>query len=67
MPYPTQQNGYIVELEPGVWLAEGDGDPPRTLRRENAKIHPTKTAAGESLYSVRDYRKFKSAKIEAAW
>lgn len=27
----------IVELEDGVYLADGNGDPPRTLIKENAK------------------------------
>ena len=26
-----------VELEHGVWLAEGEGDPPRTLDENNAR------------------------------
>jgi hypothetical protein len=25
-----------VELEHGVWLAEGEGDPPRTLQEKDA-------------------------------
>jgi hypothetical protein len=28
---------YIVKIEYGVYLTDGDGDPPRTLQIENAK------------------------------
>ena len=56
----------IVELEPGVWLTEGDGDPPRTLRIENATRYPNMTAACKALTKARKYRPFKNATIMSA-
>ena len=52
-----------VELEPGVWLADGDGDPPRTLVERNAKEFPTEHAAYAALNEARVYRAFPDAMI----
>ena len=54
---------YIVELEKGVWLAEGNGDPPRTLKKENAKQFKQKNWAKRGLKIARKYRPFLKAKI----
>ena len=50
-----------VLLEPGVWLAEGDGDPPRTLIEENAREFDTQKEALAALSDARKYRPFKNA------
>lgn len=43
----------IVELEPGVWLADGEGDPPRTLVKASAKRFQTGPAAVGALCRAR--------------
>ena len=56
---------YIIELEKGVWLADGEGDPPRTLRAENARRFPNVFMANDMLEDVKEsgHRLFLSAKI----
>jgi len=54
---------WIVELEDGVWLASGTGDPARTLVRDNAKRFNTLAAALFAIRDARQYRRF--AKAEA--
>lgn len=56
---------YIVELEPGVWLAELTGDPGRTLDRSNAKVYATYEDAVRGRARSRRMRKFADAKIIA--
>jgi hypothetical protein len=48
----------IVELERGVWLHRGDGDPSRTLVEENATIFESKAAARRALARARKWRPF---------
>jgi hypothetical protein len=55
---------YIVELEKGVWLAPGQGDPARTLKIENAKQYKRKNWAKYGLKMARNYRPFEKAKIK---
>lgn len=43
----------IVELEPGVWLADGDGDPPRTLIKASAKRYQSGASAVGALCRAR--------------
>lgn len=50
-----------VELEPGVWLADGEGDPARTLDESKAKEFETITEAGAALTEARKYRRFPKA------
>jgi hypothetical protein len=50
-----------VELEPGVWLADGEGDPGRTLREENAAEFKTRLDAAKALNKAREYRPFPKA------
>lgn len=52
----------IVELEKGVWLADGEGDPPRTLVKENAKEFDMDEAL-KALAEARKFRPFKKAEI----
>ena len=56
---------WIVKLEPGVWLADGDGDPPRTLVRDNAKRFSTYQTAWLALDEARRWRPFEKATITA--
>ena len=53
---------YIVELEPGVWLAPWDGDPGRTLKRKNAQEFGKKGAV-VALDNARKHRSFNNAKV----
>jgi len=57
---------YIVKLEDGVWLADGDGDPPRTIVRHNANRFITLYAAGRALAKAQRIQPFRSAAIETA-
>ena len=52
-----------VEIEKGVWLASGDGDPSRTLKKENAKEFKKVSEAYEAMVKARTYRPFQNAKI----
>ena len=54
---------WTVELEPGVWLAHGKGDPPRTLRPEYAKPFANETAARRALQAARKFRPFSIAVV----
>lgn len=53
----------VVELEPGVWLADWPGDPGRTLRYENALRFVRAVHAERELALAREYRPFKNARI----
>lgn len=44
---------YIVELEEGVWIAPWEGDPGRTLVKDNAKLFKTETGASRALTAAR--------------
>lgn len=52
-----------VQLEPGVWLTDGDGDPPRTLIEANAKEFGSEKEAVAALAEAREYMLFKHATI----
>ena len=54
---------YIVELESGVWLASWDGDPGRTIVKENAKKFKTEEQAKLALEGCRAYRPFIKARV----
>lgn len=54
---------FIVELEPKVWLADGIGDPCRTLRREFARQFSAETLALQAISRARQYRPFSEAKV----
>ena len=53
----------IVVLEPGVFLADGDGDPPRTCHMTNAKVFHSPREAEYALFRAREYRRFEDARI----
>lgn len=54
---------YIVELEKRVWLAPWDGDPGRTLVKENAKTFNCEKDAYKALELACKYRNFDNSKI----
>ena len=58
-----RRNMFIVELEPNVWLAKGEGDPPRTLVFEHSKKFKTRQQAGIELIHAKSYRPFPDAEI----
>ena len=53
-----------VLLAPGVWLAEGKGDPPRTSVEANAKTFSNTFEAATALCEARKHHRFTSAVIE---
>ena len=55
---------YIVLLETGVWLALGDGDPPRALTVWNAAQFNDRQDAAEALRMAREFHPFTDAKIQ---
>ena len=55
---------FIVKLERGVYLADGEGDPARTLVKENAKLFSSMLEAVRALTAARKYRPFEKACIE---
>lgn len=57
---------YIVKLEDGVWLAEGEGDPCRTVSEENAKKFEKFSNAKRGLSNARHYKPFANARIFVA-
>lgn len=57
---------FLVELEKGVWLSKGSGDPPRTLLKENAQRFPDESSATKALVAARRYRSFANAKVLSA-
>ena len=57
---------WIVQIEPGVYLAEGDGDPARTMQIDNAKQFNSHPRARIALMSARRYRAFLDATVTLA-
>lgn len=58
-------NSLKIELEKGVWLASPIlfGDPPRTLRQENAREFPDMASAQKALKKARKFQLFLDAQI----
>jgi len=54
---------YIVEIEPGVWLATWQGDPGRTLVENSAKKYPSARSAFSAIARACMYRNFDKAVI----
>jgi hypothetical protein len=59
---------WIIELEPGVWIAPWSGDPGRTLVQGSAKRFQTHDDAKKALAKARaaSSKKFAGAKITKA-
>jgi len=51
-------NGFVVELEPGVWVAPWSGDPGRTLVIANAQQFDRQADAEAALEAAREFRPF---------
>lgn len=56
---------WIVELEPGVWLAPWAGDPGRTCCQGSAMVFRTEAAARRALSRARAWRPFLAALVSA--
>lgn len=57
---------YVVELHSGCWLAEGDGDPCRTLVIENAQQFEKESLASAALKKAKSdysFRKFENSRV----
>jgi len=54
---------FIVELEPGCWLAPWDGDPGRTLTLQNAESFESPGDASRALSVAQAFRPFKGGKV----
>ena len=54
---------WYVELEPGVWLAEGEGDPPRTINFQFAASWWSLVTAQKHLAAAREFRPFTDAQL----
>ena len=52
-----------ILLESGVWLADGEGDPSRVTREENAAEFSSMDSAVAALAAAREYRPFINAEI----
>ena len=58
---------WIVKLEANVWLADGEGDPPRTLVCANARTFYTHEQAKSALRLARQFKRtFDDAQITSA-
>ena len=60
---PDYAGPYVVELEPGVWIAPWMGDPGRTLALANAKRFVLRGSAKSAIRSARQFRGFEKARI----
>jgi hypothetical protein len=54
-------SGWVVQIQPGVWLAPWRGDPGRTLVIESAKQFKTAHAGECALRQARRWRPFAGA------
>ncbi len=61
------ENHYIVKLEDGVWLAPWEGDPGRTLKKENATKFYIRENAKKALNDAMKHRTFHNPEIVPCW
>ncbi len=57
---------YVIELQPGCWIADWTGDPGRTEVLDSAKIYTSKKAAQNALNKMirkYDHRDLTGARI----
>lgn len=59
-------SNWIVELEPGVFLAATQGDPGRTLVAENAVVFPSHPRASRALRDAQKVRPFEQGRVTLA-
>lgn len=57
---------WIVELDPGVFLADAEGDHGRTLAIEKAKVFKSHPRARIGLLDAQKYRYFEAARVTLA-
>lgn len=62
----AEKTQYIVELEEGVYLTSGQGDPSRTLLLEHARLFASEHEVNRALKKARKYRPFMSARVIAS-
>ena len=63
MSDPAPTYAYVVEIQPGCWLAPWTGDPGRTEVLSSAKQYETGRAALRALTAARKYRAMPTAKV----
>jgi len=63
---PWRSRLLVVCLELGVWLAEGEGDPPRTTLLSAAARFATREAAELAIAAARSFRPFPEARTMPA-
>lgn len=56
---------YIVEIQPGCWLAPWKGDPGRTLVLESARVFTTRRGAAIALGLAKRHRTLLDAQLVA--
>ena len=54
---------WVVQLEKGVWIADWEGDPGRTIVKRNRRGFRNKEDAQTALTKAREYRPISKAKI----
>ncbi len=64
MSTETPDEGWIVLLEKGVWLAATNGDPGRTCVRESAERFESKQEAAKFMAIAQTVRPFVNARVE---
>lgn len=57
---------WIVELEPGVFLAPWSGDPGRTTEARNAQVYESHPRARKALIAAQKLRPFEQARVTLA-
>ena len=55
---------WIVELQPGFWLAEWSGDPGRTLLKTSARKFATQCGAFRAIAHASKFRDMRGARVE---
>lgn len=59
----TEDERWVVELQPGCWKATWSGDPGRTLCPESARRYTTQHGAKIGLGIARTFRLFAAARV----
>lgn len=64
--YTVKHPMWIIEFEEGVWIAEWEGDPPRTLVKNNARNFSAFADAEEEIERLKKlypHRRWSNAKV----
>lgn len=62
----AEKTQFYVELEEGVYLTSGKGDPSRTVLLEHAHLYASEQEANRALLQAKKYRPFINAKVIAS-